>query len=129
MQQFVAALHKLSINCKFGDYLKTALRNQFVFRLLNKKAQARLLERKDLDFDAAVRVAITVELSEKSSEQMKTGSSTSTNIDYLKAGKKSQGKNAGDKKTKSDVKKHSGQHWSNSRSNNGTKSNIKCFRC
>lgn len=31
VQQFVAALHKLSIHCKFGDYLKTALRNQFVF--------------------------------------------------------------------------------------------------
>lgn len=44
VQQFVAALHKLSIHCKFGDYLKTALRNQFVFGLSNKKAQARLLE-------------------------------------------------------------------------------------
>lgn len=38
VQQFVAALHKLSINCKFEDYLKMALRNQFVFGLLNKKA-------------------------------------------------------------------------------------------
>ncbi|KMQ92009.1 hypothetical protein RF55_8061 [Lasius niger] len=60
VQQFVAALHKLSIHCKFGDYLKTALRNQFVFGLLNKKAQARLLERKDLDFDDAVKIAVTI---------------------------------------------------------------------
>lgn len=43
VQQFVAALHKLSIYCKFGHYLKTALRNQVMFGLLNKKARARLL--------------------------------------------------------------------------------------
>lgn len=36
IQQFVAALHKLSINCNFGDYLQTALRNQFVFGLLKR---------------------------------------------------------------------------------------------
>lgn len=129
VQQYVAALHKLSIHCKFGDYLKTALRNQFVFGLLNKKAQARLLERKDLDFDAAVQIAITMELSEKSSEQMKAGSSTSTGIDYLKAGKKPPGKNTGDKKVKFDSKKYSGQSSYNSRAKFDTKTNIKCFRC
>jgi hypothetical protein len=92
VQQFVAALHKLSIHCKFGGYLKTALRNQFVFGLLNKKAQARLLEKKDLDFDEAVKIAVKMELSEKSSQQMKSASSNPTGIDYLKAEKNPQRK-------------------------------------
>ncbi|CAL1677426.1 unnamed protein product [Lasius platythorax] len=89
VQQFVAVLHKLSIHCKFGDYLKTAFRNQLVFGLLNKKTQARLLERKDLTFDEAVSVAVTMELSEKSSEQMKTGeaSTTQASIEYLRGSK------------------------------------------
>ncbi|XP_029670908.1 uncharacterized protein LOC115240077 [Formica exsecta] len=91
VQQFVAALHKLSIYCKFGDYLKTALRNQLVFGMLNKKAPVRLLERKDLTFEKAVNVAVTMELSEKSSEQMKSvgaSSTTQAGIEYLKAGMK-----------------------------------------
>jgi len=65
VQQYVAALRKLSIHCKFGDYLNTALRNQLVFGLRNKKAQSRLLEKTDLDFEEAVRVAVTMELSDK----------------------------------------------------------------
>lgn len=77
VQQFVAALHKLSIYCKFGDYLKTALRNQLVFSLQNKKAQTRLLEKKDLTFDEA-HIAVTMELSEKSSEQMKAARANTT---------------------------------------------------
>jgi len=53
------------------------------------------LERKDLTFDEAVSVAVTMELSEKSSEQIKTGeaSTTQASIEYLKAGKKSTSKN------------------------------------
>ena len=108
--------------------MKTALRNQFVFGLLNKKAQARLLERKDLNFDDAVNIATTMELSEKSSEQMKAGNSTSANIDYLKTGKKTPGKNAEEKKSKQDVKKSSGQNPSNFRTSNHNfyKSRTKC---
>lgn len=129
VQQFVAALHKLSIHYKFGNYLKTALRNQFVFGLSNKKAQARLLERKDLDFDEAVKTAVTMELSEKSSAQMKAGHSTVISIDYLKAGKKSEGKNAEDKRVNQNAKKTSGHRQSNYSAKNKPKTNNKCFRC
>ncbi|KMQ87290.1 hypothetical protein RF55_13470 [Lasius niger] len=130
VQQFVAVLHKLSIHCKFGDYLKTALRNQLVFGLLNKKTQARLLERKDLTFDEAVSVAVTMELSEKSSEQMKTGeaSTTQASIEYLKAGKKSTSKNSTEKRSKHREIESSKQP-STSRSKRDTKTNVKCFRC
>ncbi|XP_024890212.1 uncharacterized protein K02A2.6-like [Temnothorax curvispinosus] len=64
IKKYVAALHKLSVNCNFGQYLKTALRNQFVYGLTSKRAQSRLLETRDLDFEKAIQIAISMELSE-----------------------------------------------------------------
>ncbi|XP_070518814.1 uncharacterized protein [Cardiocondyla obscurior] len=127
VQQYVAAFHKLSIHCNFGDYLKTALRNQFVFGLANKKSRARLLERKDLSFEEAVQTAVTMELSEKSSEQMKTDNLTSTSIDYLKTGKKVQSKFKSNSNSKRDSRKLSARVNSNSKAI--TKTSIKCYRC
>lgn len=128
VQQYVAALHKLSLYCKFGSYLKTALRNQFVFGLLNKKTQARLLERKELDFESAVNIAVTMELSEKSSDQMKAGDTTSTSLDYLKAGKRAPNKLTASGRKKNEHEKSSGSNNSKSAKLN-SKNNIKCFRC
>ncbi|XP_011168824.1 uncharacterized protein K02A2.6-like [Solenopsis invicta] len=62
--------HQRSIHCKFGDYLKTALRNQLIFGLASKKTQTRLLEKKDLTYDKALKIATTMELSEKGSESL-----------------------------------------------------------
>ena len=80
-----------------------------------------------------------MELSEKSSEQIKAGNLTFANIDYFKAGKKTPGKNAGEKKNRQDVKKSSGQNSSNFRTSDYNfykscakfepKYNIKCFKC
>lgn len=80
MQQFVAALHKLSINCNFGQYRQTALRNQLVFGLLSKRAQSRLFETKDLTFEKAVEMATAMELSEKDVDQIQAGP---TNVAYI----------------------------------------------
>ncbi|XP_024893068.1 uncharacterized protein K02A2.6-like, partial [Temnothorax curvispinosus] len=63
VKDYVAALHKLSARCNFGAYLKTALRNQFVFGLASSRAQSRLLEIKDLTFKKAIQVATSMELS------------------------------------------------------------------
>lgn len=65
VQQFAAALHKLSLHCKFGNYLKTALRNQLVFGLSRKKIQTRLLEKRELTYEEALQIATTMELSEQ----------------------------------------------------------------
>lgn len=65
IKDFVAALHKLSIHCNFGEYLKTALRNQFVFGLTSHRAQSRVLETRELTFEKAVQVTTTMELTEK----------------------------------------------------------------
>ncbi|XP_078051733.1 uncharacterized protein LOC144477874, partial [Augochlora pura] len=82
VQTYVAALHKLSINYNFGNYLKTALRNQFVFGLASKRAQARLLETKDLDFEKAIQIAASMELSEKDAMQLQSGIA---NVDFNRA--------------------------------------------
>lgn len=54
IQDLVADLHKLSVHCNFGSYLKMALRNQLVFGLSNHRTQSRLLETKELTFEKAV---------------------------------------------------------------------------
>ncbi|XP_077264213.1 uncharacterized protein LOC143898526 [Temnothorax americanus] len=133
IKEYVAALHKLSVHCNFGAYLKTALRNQFVFGLASQRAQSRLLETKDLTFDKAVQVATAMELSEKDARQLHTGTAA---IEYL--GAKS---NKGEKKQprkKSRQRSHSrirakiiqlicgGNHFANKCSLDRS---IKCSNC
>ncbi|XP_072389574.1 uncharacterized protein [Diabrotica undecimpunctata] len=65
IQEYLYSLQKLSINCNFSTYLKSAIRNQFVFGLRSKRIQARLLESKGLDLDRAVEIATSMEASEK----------------------------------------------------------------
>ncbi|XP_076280639.1 uncharacterized protein LOC143209180 [Lasioglossum baleicum] len=74
--QYVAELQKLSINCNFGAYLKTALRNQLVFGLTSTRIQSRLLETKDLTFDKAIELATSMEMSEKDTDQLRGSSAT-----------------------------------------------------
>lgn len=132
VQQFVAALYKLSINCNFGPYLQTALRNQLVFGLASKRAQSRLLETKELIFEKAVEMATAMELSEKDVDQIQAGpaniafvnqkdSSLHKKSERTTAKKKSQGKSSAFVN-----KRRSG---TNSSSTNGYNTNIICFRC
>lgn len=74
VQQFVAALKKLSLHCNFGSYLQTALCNQVVFGLRSKRIQSSLLEMRDLTFEKAVEIATSMELSEKDVHQLQAGS-------------------------------------------------------
>jgi len=80
VKDFIAALHKLSIHCNFGPYLKTVLRNQIIFGLSSLRAQSRLLETKELTFDKAVQVAMAMELSEQDSRQLQTGTAV---VEYV----------------------------------------------
>ncbi|KAK9693953.1 Zinc knuckle [Popillia japonica] len=70
IQEYAAALQKLARHCKFGDYLKTALRNQLVFGLRSQPIQARLLEQRDLTFEKTLQIATGMELSAKDSAQL-----------------------------------------------------------
>lgn len=78
-----------------------------------------------------MKIAVTMEFSEKKSEQMKASSSTTTSwttFDYLK-GRKPVGKHQEDKKGKQNHRKPSGYSPSNGRPKYKSKTNIKCFRC
>lgn len=77
--QYVAVLQKLGITCNFGSYLKTALRNQFVFGIRNTRIQSRLLESKDLTFDKAMQLATSMEMSAKDTDQLQ-GTTTSVHV-------------------------------------------------
>lgn len=85
-QQFMAALQKLSIHCKFGSYLHTALRNQFVFGLRNQRIQSRLLEAADLTMERALKVATTMELADQGVSKLKAD--VALDIDYVGSGKR-----------------------------------------
>jgi len=87
-----------------------------------------LLEKTDLDFDVAVRIAAFMELSDKSSAQMKDTSTDAANVAYLKAGKKPPRKNAGARRPKREATKidnFNADKYSKQYKN----VNIKCFRC
>lgn len=71
--EFVVALRKLAVGCEFGGYLERALRNQFVFGLLDKKMQSRLLEKKDLKLDDAITMVTASELAQKGGQVLQNG--------------------------------------------------------
>ncbi|KMQ88486.1 hypothetical protein RF55_12017 [Lasius niger] len=128
IKDYVAALHKLSVNCNFGQYLKTALKNQFVYGLTSKRAQSRLLETRDLDFEKAIQIAISMELSETNALYMHPGTPASS-IDYVGAKTDKKPKGA----EKAPAKYARGRiETSKPRSdyvNANDKSNCTCFRC
>ncbi|XP_071628400.1 uncharacterized protein [Temnothorax longispinosus] len=129
IQQFIAALHKLSINCKMGTYLKTALRNQLVFGVANKRIQLRLLEVKDLTFDKACQIAQTMELSEKGGVQLQ---SKKPPEECLQMEKKKDNKfksHPGKKKQNFKMDKRKPFTKNNSLYKNANNSNIICYRC
>ncbi|XP_011859723.1 PREDICTED: uncharacterized protein LOC105557164 [Vollenhovia emeryi] len=82
-QRFHDSSSEVSINCNFEKYLPTALRNELVFGLSCKRTQARLLEIQDLNLDKALKIATTMELSEKGTLELQ-GDSASINIAAVK---------------------------------------------
>jgi len=51
ISSFVADLKKMSISCNFGDYLSSALRDQFIAGIRRDSTKRRLLTELDLSFD------------------------------------------------------------------------------
>jgi len=69
--EYMAALQKLSLHCKFGNYLKTELRNQFVFGIKYPRIQVRLLETVDLTMESALNIACSMEKADQGIHQLK----------------------------------------------------------
>jgi len=136
VKDFVAALHKLSIHCNFGPYLKTALRNQVVFGLSSLRAQSRLLETEELTFEKAVQVAMAVELSEQDSRKLQTGT---TVVEYGIGTKSHKSESRGLRKKKpirekpskeeNELKRVNVNKSNVSQAGTPTHVNVSCFRC
>lgn len=64
-----------------------------MFGLASKKIQMRLLERKDLTYDETLKIATTMEFSEKGSESLQVSLAPPTApVDVVQAGRKQQRK-------------------------------------
>lgn len=72
IDDYLISLRKLAITCNFGNYLNTALRNQFVFGLKDHTMRARLLEVKNLTLDQARNIAISLEQSVKGGQEIQS---------------------------------------------------------
>lgn len=68
VKEFVMELQRDAKFCKFGDYLKKELRNQLVFGLRSKRTRSRLIEEKDLTFEKALEIALSMEASGEGAE-------------------------------------------------------------
>ncbi|XP_029158172.1 uncharacterized protein K02A2.6-like [Nylanderia fulva] len=146
VQEYMAALQKLSLHCKFGEYLPMELRNQFVFGLRNHRIQSRLLETANLTKDSALKIACGMEMAEKGVNKLKEENHLSeTTVDYIGAGakqKKTKGRddrtgNRGNQQQGSRkdaaTSKHSnlGKHhkYTNNKRSNSKVNDIVCYRC
>lgn len=66
--EYITALQREAKYCGFGDYLQKGLRNQLVFGLRNQRIRTRLIEEKDLTFDKAKQIALSMEASGEGAE-------------------------------------------------------------
>ncbi|XP_071651182.1 uncharacterized protein [Temnothorax longispinosus] len=140
-QEFMAALLKLSLHCKFGAYLQTELRNQFVFGLKNQRIQARLLETVNLTKESALKIACGMKMAEKGVNKLKEESPTEAAVDFI--GAKSKQKKTKGQEKRNEVKgsqqgaKREPQQSNRSKFNNTSNhcnkrdknNDVICFRC
>lgn len=126
IQAFANAITMLSLTCNFGDFQKTALRNQFVFGIESKRTQSRLLETKDLNFDKAVQIAIAMELTEKEASVM---SQSTSSVQYLHARKSTSKKHAQKKQWPTKPNTGSSSVTNHKSTNHESGNKITCFRC
>lgn len=85
----MAALQKLSLHCKFGNYLKTELRNQFVFEIKYPQIRAILLETVDLTMESALNIDCSMEKADQGIHQLKEDQKESgllVPVDYIGTG-------------------------------------------
>lgn len=116
VQDYLTALQRLATTCNFGDYLKKALRNQFVFGLLAQNIQGRLLEEKKLTIERAVEIAVSMETSARNAAQLHhSGTGNVFNVH--------------DKGSKGFKNQHSKTQNQRHYNNNEHKTDFKCFRC
>ncbi|KYN14206.1 Uncharacterized protein K02A2.6 [Trachymyrmex cornetzi] len=139
----MAALQKLSLHCKFGDYLQTELRNQFVYGLKNQRIQSRLLETANLTRESALKIACGMELAEKGVSKLKEENQLETAVDFVGEGAKHKrtngredrkGKKANQQGQRKDTSSTNRSNFKQNNKHNNKRfhskfNDIVCFRC
>ncbi|XP_017891008.1 uncharacterized protein K02A2.6-like [Ceratina calcarata] len=82
IKRFLVNLKRLSTFCEFGDNLENSLRDQFVWRLSSDIIKKKLLGEKDLSYQRAVELALSLELAGKNAAEMKSPGSSAT-VNYV----------------------------------------------
>lgn len=127
VQDYVSSLRRLAVNCNFGAYLDTALRNQLVFGLRSEGIQSRLLEIKDLTLEKAIETASALELSSRNAAQLHQKGNSLQNMNYLIKNKTKC--DSRDKVKKTVETKNNSSDSSGKMIVKVNKNNLKCFRC
>ena len=111
---FMAALRRLAKTCNFGQYLETALRDQFVCGLCDEKCQQELLSVQELTANVALQKATAAEAISKETQAMHDTSATTSAGEVLKVLSKTKCYRCG----------KSGHHPTNCKFKNAT-----CYSC
>ena len=69
---YLAALRAIAEYCEYGETLKEMLRDRLVCGVLNEGIQKRLLSEKNLTYDRAVELAVSIESAERDTKQIKS---------------------------------------------------------
>ena len=76
---FVSSLREAASKCNYGAFLNRSLRDQFVSGVSDSETQRKLLE-VERDFDACIKIALSVEVASKESVSFKS----SNDVNYVK---------------------------------------------
>lgn len=82
LSEYIVELKTMATTCEFKLFLNEALRDRFVCGLRESRFQTRLLNEKELDFEKACSIALSLEMTE---EQMKIIKPESADIQYMSA--------------------------------------------
>ena len=85
---FVASLRKIAEHCEYRNTLKDILRGRLVCGVNHEGIQRKLLAEKNLTYEKALEIALTMETAEKGSKDLKTSEKSNTPGDLHYASQK-----------------------------------------
>lgn len=126
IREYESILRKMAITCNFGKFLETALRNQLVCGIRDRRITDRLLEHKDLTIQKAVEIANAMETSQSDSKGLlKTAEIKSVHSVFHQKHKNKSGSNS----TTNPKDNRPSNRQSRGTTVNNTIKDIKCYRC
>ncbi|XP_055915493.1 uncharacterized protein K02A2.6-like [Eupeodes corollae] len=131
--EFLVNLRRLAASCNFGEYLLTALRNQFVFGLKSKVMQNRCLEQRKLTLEMALDIAKGIELSEEGGVVLGNVQDVTSAVNKITTNKSRQGLSGNgigySQIHPNDTNTNKNKYGSSRPIHNVRNGGNKCFRC